>query len=211
MFYTIYKTTNLINNKIYIGVHRTENLGDTYLGSGIAINNAIKKYSVENFKKEILFIFDNEDEMFAKEFELVNEDFINSNLTYNMIIGGYHGPSFKGKSHTNDTKLKISFSKKGKSLSDETIKKIVEANQFKRDNNIPFFPNRKKREVKPKKEYIKKPFGEKIKRGPVSEETKKKISETTRKRLLLNPMSEETKKKISNARKQLYLNSLTAM
>ena len=59
MFYTVYKTTNLLNNKIYIGLHETEDLNDSYLGSGILLKQAIKKYGSNNFKKEIVVIESN--------------------------------------------------------------------------------------------------------------------------------------------------------
>lgn len=58
MKYTIYKITNLINQKIYIGKHQTKNLNDGYFGSGIFLRKAISKYGKENFVKEIMFIFD---------------------------------------------------------------------------------------------------------------------------------------------------------
>lgn len=87
-FYTVYKTTNKINNKIYIGSHETFDLNDKYIGSGKAFKHAVKKYGKENFTKEILFIFDNKQEMLEKEKELVNKNFIISNENYNLIEGG---------------------------------------------------------------------------------------------------------------------------
>lgn len=50
----VYKTTNVLNGKIYIGVHSTDDLNDGYMGSGKAISTAIKKYGEENFTTEIL-------------------------------------------------------------------------------------------------------------------------------------------------------------
>ena len=73
--YLIYKITNLINNKIYIGQHVTTNVNDDYMGSGDHIKNAIKKYGIENFKKEIIAECSSFDEMNDLERELVNQDF----------------------------------------------------------------------------------------------------------------------------------------
>jgi hypothetical protein len=56
MFYTVYKTTNLINGKIYVGLHITNNLEDDYLGSGSQLKSAVKKYGKENFKREIIHL-----------------------------------------------------------------------------------------------------------------------------------------------------------
>lgn len=91
MFYTIYKITNKINNKIYIGKHQTKDLDDGYMGSGKLIRSAIEKYGIENFKKEIIFIFDNEDDMNSKEAELVTEDFVKEDTNYNLCPGGKGG------------------------------------------------------------------------------------------------------------------------
>jgi phosphopantetheinyl transferase (holo-ACP synthase) len=91
VFYTIYKTTNKINGKIYIGKHQTKDLDDKYIGSGKHLCRAIKKYGIENFQKEILFQFDTEAEMNAKEAELVTEEFCLREDTYNLCPGGHGG------------------------------------------------------------------------------------------------------------------------
>lgn len=86
--FLVYKITNLLNNKIYIGVHETFNINDSYMGSGKILNYSYKKYGKENFKKEILHIFDSKKQMLDKERELVNESFVKREDTYNCIIGG---------------------------------------------------------------------------------------------------------------------------
>lgn len=86
--YLIYKITNLINNKIYIGQHITSNINDEYMGSGIYLKRAQEKYGIENFKKEILFECENEEDLNKKEAELVNEEFIKRKDTYNVNLGG---------------------------------------------------------------------------------------------------------------------------
>ena len=104
MFYTIYKITNNINKKTYIGKHQTKNLDDGYMGSGKLIRNAIKKYGVENFTKEILHVFDNEHDMDNKEKELVNEEFVKSSSNYNICEGGKGGFSYINSTIWDDQK-----------------------------------------------------------------------------------------------------------
>jgi hypothetical protein len=89
--YIIYRIVNKINNKFYIGVHRTKDVNDGYLGSGHNIKAAIVKYGIEHFKKEILHIFTNKKEAFKKEKELVAAEQVNSKMCYNIKEGGYGG------------------------------------------------------------------------------------------------------------------------
>lgn len=88
MFYTVYKITNLVNNKIYVGLHVTNDLDDDYLGSGKQIQAAVKKYGRENFKREYIKICKTSEEMYNLEAEIVNEDFVKDSNTYNMKTGG---------------------------------------------------------------------------------------------------------------------------
>lgn len=90
-YFLIYKITNLINNKIYIGQHVTTNIDDGYMGSGGHIKNAIKKYGIENFKKEIIAQCSSFEEMNELEKELVNYEFVQNPNTYNHSIGGSYG------------------------------------------------------------------------------------------------------------------------
>lgn len=89
MYYTIYKTTNNLTNEYYIGQHKTDKLDDGYLGSGAGLLDNIKKYGTENFTKEILFIYDDEQKMNEKEIELITEKMLNDSLSLNRQPGGY--------------------------------------------------------------------------------------------------------------------------
>lgn len=91
MFFTIYKITNLINGKIYVGAHKTSDLDDDYMGSGKLIKMAIEKYGLENFKKEYISIFDNENEMYKMESTIVDDAYLKNEDTYNLKKGGNGG------------------------------------------------------------------------------------------------------------------------
>ena len=101
MFYTVYRIINNINGKIYIGKHQTKKLNDGYMGSGKYLKRAIAKYGIENFSKDILFLFDNEYDMNLKEAELVTEDFCLREDTYNICSGGKGGFGYINKNGLN--------------------------------------------------------------------------------------------------------------
>lgn len=97
MYYIVYKTTNLINNKIYVGIHKQPTLKfDGYLGSGLLLNRAINNIGRDNFIRELLFSYNTLDESRSKEKEIVNEDFCKREDTYNISIGGTGGNTMAG-------------------------------------------------------------------------------------------------------------------
>lgn len=87
-YHYFYKITNTINNKIYYGIHSTNDLDDGYMGSGRALIRAFKKYGKENFIKEIIRLFDSREELADYEKEQVNAEFIKEDNNYNISIGG---------------------------------------------------------------------------------------------------------------------------
>jgi len=214
--YIIYKITNLLNNKIYIGQHKTTNINDGYMGSGKVIRFAIKKNGKDNFKKEILFVYDNIHEMNSKERELVNEIFINQSNTYNLKTGGN-----KLYIVSEETKKLMSLSALNMKpelrqkiidntpiMTDETKRKlsIAAKNQIHKTGYA--LSNETKKNMKEshlgyvmpnsQKENISKALTGRI----VSNETCLNISKS----LMGRKLSSETKLKISNSKKKYYTN-----
>lgn len=179
--YYIYRITNLINGKTYIGQHKYKKLNDTYMGSGVALHRAFKKYGIENFIKDVIVANIKDKETIDKlEIKYIAyERASNGNGCYNIAEGGegWHGPrseewrrkqseAHKGKHPSEETRIKLSEAKIGKSYSEKTKKKISEA----------------------------------LKCRKLSEEHKKHLSEA-RKGKKCGPHSEETKRKIAEALK----------
>jgi hypothetical protein len=90
-YYTVYKITCLVNDRIYVGCHKTNDLDDGYMGSGIIITKLVKKYGIYAFKKEYLAVFDNPGDMFKMESQIVNDDFLLDEATLNLTLGGHGG------------------------------------------------------------------------------------------------------------------------
>lgn len=87
-YHFLYKTTNLLNGKVYYGIHSTNNLDDGYLGSGCYFYRSIKKYGKENFQREILEFFDCREDLSNAEKNLITEDFVKDPNCYNVQMGG---------------------------------------------------------------------------------------------------------------------------
>ena len=90
--YYVYKTTNIVNNKIYVGVHKSDNIqSDQYLGSGKILNNAILKYGRDKFIREILYEYENQMEAYFMQSQIVDKQFVKRKDTYNIKCGGLGG------------------------------------------------------------------------------------------------------------------------
>lgn len=210
--FAIYKITNLINNKIYIGKKEftNEKIFNTYYGSGILIKQAIKKYGLENFQKDILCYATSRTELNQKEIEYIAlYDTIRPN-GYNISKGGDGGDVNYGKSIvekliinkkrskklknqivSQETRLKLSKAHLGKKLSDETKQKISDKNKNELNPNFG-------RKQTPE-EILKRVNTRRAKDNyKVKEETKQKISNTLKGKSFL---SEEGRKGISKAHK----------
>jgi hypothetical protein len=85
--FIVYKVTNLVNGKFYIGVHKTNNPMDAYLGSGELIKRAVAKHGRSSFRKDILAVFDSPAAAFEMEEMLVAPHLSNPEC-YNMRKGG---------------------------------------------------------------------------------------------------------------------------
>ena len=67
----VYKTTNLLNGKFYVGKHTKDD--PNYLGSGVILHRAIRKYGRENFKREILCECESEEDLDERERYWINK------------------------------------------------------------------------------------------------------------------------------------------
>lgn len=88
MYHILYKTTCLLNGRVYIGVHSTENPNDGYLGSGVLLKKAIKEHGKHNFVRETIGEYKTRKDLLQAEREHVNHDFISSADNYNLALGG---------------------------------------------------------------------------------------------------------------------------
>ncbi len=201
----IYRTTNLVNGKIYIGQHQRDELDRRYYGSGVMLQKALKKYGKANFQVDVIVWEDTVEKLNEAEIKFIAA--FNSTIPsigYNLSTGGESGN--KGSKQSEETKRLIGLGprwNKGIPMSDEHKKR-----QSERQKGKPFSDRaiQRAREANTgkhlseehKKKVSASSMGKKgTRNGAVlTEETKKKISESNKGKHSV-PMSEATKSKLS--------------
>lgn len=186
MYGYIYKTTNLITNKIYIGQHKANYFEESYKGSGILINKSFSKYGIDNFKVELLEWCNSKKELDEREIYYISfYNSIDKKIGYNISVGGTGGDTFH-------------------CLTEEEQKEAIERWKATKEKNgtlhlVPKCVGHKlSQETKDKLSKIK--TGKKL-----SEEHRRKISEGGKGRVV----SEDTKHKISLGNKNKKLSQET--
>ena len=193
----IYKITNLINGKIYVG--RTAYVNKWYLGSGTAIKLAVKKYGKENFKKEVLE-YCTEENIKEREIYWIEELNAKGKNGYNIADGGEgftigHSPWNVGIPHSEETKQKQSEAKLGKQLTEEHKKNIGIGHK----GQVPWIKGRQH------SDETKKKMKESAKKKVRTEEHNKNIGKAIKGRVPWNKgmkMDEEFKRKTSEGKKK---------
>ena len=128
--YFLYQTTNLLNNKIYVGVHTTSNLDDGYMGSGKILIRSIAKHGIENFRRDVIEYFNTPAEMYAREKEVVTAEFLLREDTYNLKHGGFGGFDYINKITSSEDK-----SRAGR-MGQEAAMRSGNVNRFTREDGI---------------------------------------------------------------------------
>lgn len=109
-FHFIYKTVNKLNGKYYIGMHSTDKIDDSYLGSGKHLRYSINKYGAENFDRTILEFCEDRKTLKLRERDLVNELLLLDPLCMNLTYGGQGGWEI----YNNNSDLQRDKSKRGR-------------------------------------------------------------------------------------------------
>lgn len=103
----IYKTTNLITGKYYIGMHITTRMSDGYIGSGLILRRSVAKYGRENHVREILEFCDSQEDLVRRESELITESVVADNLCMNIRLGGIGGGKWTAEQQRENNRRSI--------------------------------------------------------------------------------------------------------
>jgi len=151
--------------KIYVGVHSTWKL-DGYLGLGISIQKAIKKYGKENFERIILHYCLSREDVLEWEACIVDEHFLSRIDTYNLTLGGKYTST-----HSIESKNKISKnSAKNAPYKGKTYEEMFGLEEAKRRKEEISKRAKNFKHTEETKEKMRKP--KTSKRAPMSEEQK---------------------------------------
>ena len=225
--FVVYRTTNLLNQKFYIGYHATWELEDGYLGSGLYLWNSIRKYGIANFKREVLFIFSNSEEAYSKEKELIELYRHKDPLCMNLMPGGVGGwkeneetrkklqisgkrvteaklkawEALRGKPRSEETKEKLSLANSGKHLSVETRRKLSLSLKGRKHSERTKAKISKSNLGRIISETAKQKCRDKLLGKPISDQHRANIIASHQHINHSHPHSEETKKRLSELAK----------
>jgi hypothetical protein len=165
MPWIVYATRNVLTGRVYVGVHLQHGEEfDGYLGSGIALRDAVSRYGRQNFTRETLAAFVTCEEAYALESQIVTEEWCRSADNYNLKIGGKGGVGIK---HTARSRRLMSFQRRGIPKSEETKEKIRQTLAGRR------MPQEQR-------ERLSRAMSEANKGRVLSEETRRKLAERQR-------------------------------
>jgi group I intron endonuclease len=205
MYGIIYKATNLINGKVYIGqtTNSLEQRAKQHFlkkDDGTYFHNALKKYGQDGFKWEVIDQANDEHELIDKEIYWIAyyESFIDKNKGYNSTSGGE-----VSKSLSNDVRLKISKANKGKIITEEQREKLRQAftgryvsNETREKQSLSAMGSKNGMYGKKHSEETKRKIGEASLGHKLTQEAKNKISEANRGKIV----SDETREKLSSSK-----------
>lgn len=139
----LYKTTCLITERYYIGMHSTSNLNDGYMGSGKRLRYSMRKHGIDNHRKEILEFFDSRELLIEAEKKAITPEMILCKNCMNLKSGGEGGfiseeqqryrSECAGKAFSERLKNDLIFAEKFSKLQSEKMKKRHEEAKIKYD------------------------------------------------------------------------------
>lgn len=209
----VYITTCLVNGKVYIGqtIHWQDK---SYLGSGVALCEAVKKYGRSKFKRKILKVCYNQKQLDAWEMIMIRKyNSTDKSIGYNVLPGTANEFGAVNPTHIPEVVEKIRKKKKdkwggkncywyGKTLSEETKKKLSDKakKRLSDPTKVPMYGKHLSEEAKRKISNSRKGKPSPRKGVKLTEETKEKL----RKANVGKRLSEETRKKIGESVSKFY-------